>query len=484
MSAADDDPLAQLTERLRDEDLAPGTLVGEYRVEHKLGEGGMARVFAAVHPVLGKRAAVKVISRRLCADLHALERFRDEARAVHTIGHPNIVDTFALGTLPDGRAYFLMEWLPGESLAQRLATGPLALVEALEILEQICDALAAAHAAGVVHRDLKPDNVFLVENSDGRASLATVGSPASLTPSGLATPETAARARPATRPARVKLLDFGIAKLAAADVTLPRTRSGAMVGTAGYMSPEQARGKPVDARTDLYALGAMTFEMVLGQLPFSGESAIDVLAEHLASPPPRPRSLWPDIPAALDAMILGLLEKSAADRPPLDDVRRTLATLRAQPLPLRRHRARRPWVLPAALLTLALSATAVLFVLLHPEPKPQPKPAPVPAPIVVPEARAPEPQPPALIVQTDAPDATILVDGHPIAAGTRAALDRPGDHDLLVRAPHRRPHSERVSVAAGQTVELHVALAPVAQKPAARPRTHGAQGDYTLDPFE
>src|SRR4051794_11538369 len=161
--AVSNDPVAELVGRLRDVDLPAGTMVGEYRVEHKLGEGGMASVFAAVHPVIGKRAAVKVISRRLCADLHAVERFVQEARAVHQIAHPNIVDTFAFGTLPDGRAYYLMEWLPGESLGDRLARGPLPLADALAILDQICDALDAAHANGVVHRDLKPDNVMLIE---------------------------------------------------------------------------------------------------------------------------------------------------------------------------------------------------------------------------------------------------------------------------------------------------------------------------------
>ena len=258
-------------------DPRPGEMIGEYRVESLLGEGGMATVFAAVHPLISKRAAIKVLSKRLCADPHAVERFLQEARTVNQIGHPNIVDVFAFGTLPDGRSYFVMEWLPGETLAARLLRGPLDFQTSLEVLCQVCEALEAAHEKRIIHR-------YLV---DGRAQAAPA----------------------------VKLLDFGIAKLVDSDVTVPRTRSGVTMGTAGYMSPEQARGRALDDRTDVYALGAMAYEMLLGRLPFVGESGIDILALHLTEPPPSPRELWPEIPPVLERLLLAMLEKSAARRP-------------------------------------------------------------------------------------------------------------------------------------------------------------------------
>ena len=168
----------------REEDLRAGTMIGEYRVEGKLGEGGMATVFSATHPLIGKKVAIKVISRRLCADLHAVERFINEARTVNQIGHPNLVDIFAFGVLPDGRAYLVMEWLQGETLAERLARERMPVPRALDVLMQIVDALEAAHEKGIVHRDLKPQNIFVVERGEKTS---------------------------------VKLLDFGIAKLADSD---------------------------------------------------------------------------------------------------------------------------------------------------------------------------------------------------------------------------------------------------------------------------
>src|SRR5262249_62007551 len=137
-------------------DLAAGTVVGEYHIVGKLGEGGMGAVYASKHPVIGKKAAVKVISQELCTDPEAVERFVQEARAVNQIGHPNIVDVFSFGTLADGRCYFVMEWLQGQSLAGRLQQGRLPVREAVEILDPICRALEAAHERGIIHRDLKP----------------------------------------------------------------------------------------------------------------------------------------------------------------------------------------------------------------------------------------------------------------------------------------------------------------------------------------
>ena len=203
------------------------------RLVRLLGEGGMGAVYSATHPVIGKQAAIKVLSRSLCAEPAAVERFQLEARAVNQIRHPNIVDVFSIGKLHDGRSYFVMEWLQGCTLEARIHSGRMMLGEAAAILEQVCDALEAAHEKQIVHRDLKPENVFLVAVRGNRQL--------------------------------VKLLDFGIAKLAPGDMlrsTKPRT--GVVMGTPAYMSPEQARGKSVDHRTDIYALGGMAYHMVLG----------------------------------------------------------------------------------------------------------------------------------------------------------------------------------------------------------------------------
>ena len=279
-------------------DLASGFVVGEYRIEKKIGEGGMGAVYSALHPMIGKRAAIKVISSALGTDASAVNRFVQEARSVNQIGHPNIVDVFAFGELPDGRNYFVMEHLQGESLADRIQRAAMPLGEAIEILDQICDALEAAHENQIVHRDLKPDNVFLSAVRGGRMM--------------------------------VKLLDFGIAKLADAPGTgggVSKTRTGMMMGTPGYISPEQARGKNVDHRTDVYALGCMTFEIVCGRLPFVADSAMDIVLMHMTAQAPRPSSLWPDIPPALDDLIARMLEKDVALRPTLAEVRRVFAEL-------------------------------------------------------------------------------------------------------------------------------------------------------------
>ncbi|MGE0868535.1 MAG: serine/threonine-protein kinase [Kofleriaceae bacterium] len=278
-------------------DLRPGTVVGEYRIEKKIGEGGMGAVYGAVHPLIGKKAAIKVISAVLGADASAVNRFVQEARSVNQIGHPNIVDVFAFGELPDGRNYFVMEHLQGESLADRLGRAPMPLGNALEILDQVADALEAAHEKQIVHRDLKPDNVFLAAVRGGRTM--------------------------------VKLLDFGIAKLSTGEGEggIAKTRTGMMMGTPGYLSPEQARGKNVDHRTDIYALGCMTFEIVCGRLPFVADNAMDIVLSHMTAPPPRAREFWAEIPAPLDELINQMLDKDAAKRPSLAALRTAFAEL-------------------------------------------------------------------------------------------------------------------------------------------------------------
>ena len=292
--------LATQQHPLSDEDLPPGSQAGEYVIERKIGEGGMGAVYGAKHPVIGKRAAIKVIKRELSASAEGVDRFVREAQAVNTIGHPNIVDVFGFGMLPDGRSFFVMEWLEGESLRDRIQR-PLAFAQVLEVLESIATALQAAHDAGVVHRDLKPDNVFLAR---------VKGSPAP----------------------RVKLLDFGLAKLqGAGGGAVNHTRTGIVMGTPLYLSPEQAKGARVDAATDIYSLGAMAYEMGAGVVPFLAESAVEIMAMHISAraEPLSQRAPW--LPPMFEQLVFRMLEKDPRNRPPIGEVVQQLQYMRAQP---------------------------------------------------------------------------------------------------------------------------------------------------------
>jgi len=282
-------------------DLAAGTTLNEYTIETKIGEGGMGAVFSAVHPLIGKRAAVKVLKKELCEDPITLERFIDEARVVNQIGHPNIVDVFAFGTLPDGRSYFIMEWLKGESLRERVERGSLNYLEAAGILNSLAQALVAAHEKGIIHRDLKPDNVFLIEDRTGAIP-------------------------------RVKLLDFGIAKLVRQDQSVSRTATGAMIGTPQYVAPEQAKGHSIDARVDIYSLGCVSFELLTGRPPFVADNAMEMVAKHLMEPPPRPSQFQP-VPKELDDLVVAMLAKNRDERPSLAEITSTLEAIQRTPAP-------------------------------------------------------------------------------------------------------------------------------------------------------
>jgi serine/threonine-protein kinase len=267
--------------RLPADVLSEGVKIGEYRVEKMLGEGGMGQVYAAKQPVIGKRVAVKILKAAFSNDAELVRRFLGEARAVNKIGHPNIIDIFSFGQLPDGRQYFVMEFLEGETLGERIAREPLEPEEAKRLLIQACNALEAAHRERVVHRDLKPDNLWI--------------------------------ARPKHGASFIKVLDFGIAKLIETEM-VNVTQTGVTMGTPMYMSPEQCIGQNVDHRTDIYAMGAMLYQIFAGRLPFDGRTFAEVVAQQLTAVPAPPSQFRP-MPAKLEQLILACLEKDAGKRP-------------------------------------------------------------------------------------------------------------------------------------------------------------------------
>ena len=261
-----------------------GAAAGSYRVIGKISEGGMGAVYRAEHSLIGKVAAVKVLLPELSMNRDVVARFFDEARATTQIRHPGIVEVYDFGYLPSGQAYLVMELLEGEPLSQRIACrGRMGESESAHIVRAVCGALAAAHAKGIVHRDLKPDNIYLVTDPE-------IGE-------------------------RPKLLDFGIAKLAHGQDPSNKTRTGTVMGTPTYMSPEQCRGAgDVDHRADLYALGCILYEMVCGRPPFVAEGAGEVIAAHQLVEPDRPRKHAPGLSAEMDRLLLRLLAKRPEDR--------------------------------------------------------------------------------------------------------------------------------------------------------------------------
>ncbi len=268
-----------------DADLQPGQVVGEYRVEGKLGEGGFGAVYRAVHPLIGKTAAIKLLHRQFSSNPQMVSRFVAEARAVNQIKNRNIIDIFSFGAFDDGRQYYVMELLDGKTMDAYLKEkGRLTPEEAMPVLRGVARALDAAHAAGIAHRDLKPENVFLLFDDDGT-----------------------------TFP---KLLDFGIAKLLGDAAAGHKTRTGSPIGTPHYMSPEQCRGRNVDHRTDIYSFGVLVHQTLTGEVPFDGEDLMEILVKHTSGPVPRPSEVCPDLPPALDAPVLAFLEKSPENRPP------------------------------------------------------------------------------------------------------------------------------------------------------------------------
>jgi serine/threonine-protein kinase len=471
--------------------LEPGALVGEYRIERILGEGGMGIVYAGLQPDIGKKVAIKVINKNLQEDPITAQRFVQEARAVNQISHKNIVDIFSFGMLPDGRQYFVMEYLEGRTLRRQLdERRALAYPQVFSILWQMADALEAAHDANVVHRDLKPDNVFLVPTRSG--DIVT------------------------------KLVDFGIAKLMdpGQGQVVAQTQAGVLLGTPLYMSPEQAMGRRVDARADLYALGVIMYEIFTGRVPFYTESYLEALQLHITATPQPPRQLAPMVPE-LERLILALLEKDPAHRPQNAGVVKvalqtcsqlmcgTMAAPQApgmgaaQPLrapppaPLAQGapwqsppmglpgvqelptpaasyyaspgrtapggmpRSRRPIVI--TLLTCAAAmAGLIIFLIARNTGAP-------PAPTAIQTSSPPAPpasHPAALtgtfIVHTNVTNATFYLDDKQVATGTGDAtmpdIDPSKAHQIRIEAPGRKPETRTLDVDPGETQEIKVPL--------------------------
>jgi serine/threonine protein kinase len=256
--------------------LTESVLGGRYRVEARIGSGGMGEVYRGVDTVLDRTVALKILLPQFARDVSFVDRFRREAQAAARINHPNIVGVYDTGS--DGETPFIvMEFIEGRTLADFMSGGGrFTAIHAVEVAEKICDALAFAHAAGVIHRDIKPANVMV------------------------------------TRKGEVKVMDFGIARIVAGPQTAPQT--SAVLGTAAYISPEQAQGQPVDGRSDIYSLGAVLYEMLAGRPPFTGDSPVAVAYKQVNEAPTLPSVSNSDVSPLLDAVLMRALAKNPANR--------------------------------------------------------------------------------------------------------------------------------------------------------------------------
>ena len=261
-------------------------LADRYRVLDLIGKGGMGKVYLAEHVALGKRVAIKVLNPAYTHRPDQVKRFLREAQAASTIGHENVIDVIDFGEMPNGSVFFAMEHLQGEDLGKLLKRGPLQWSRARRILLQICRALQAAHARGIIHRDMKPENCFIIHRNGMRDF--------------------------------VKVLDFGIAKFLEENrqVSHTLTQAGALIGTPEYMAPEQVQGEPADVRMDIYALGCIMYQLLTGQLPFSDKTMFGVLSQQVNVRPVPPRQLTPeaDIPPEVETIILKAMEKERPNR--------------------------------------------------------------------------------------------------------------------------------------------------------------------------
>jgi serine/threonine protein kinase len=367
--------------------LSPGARLGSYVVREAMGSGAMGDVYRAEHTLIGREVALKVLRPAFAQNARGLERFFAEAQAVNRVKHPGVVEITDL-FVEDDVPCIVMELLRGETLGQALSRGPLPSGTLREVGAQIAVALDAVHKAGVVHRDLKPDNIFLCGDDD-------------------------------TAPLRVKLLDFGVAKLGQAPLGRGRTAVGSIIGTPEYMAPEQLAGKAVDARADTYALGVVLYQAATGVLPFRGDSFGELVVKHLTLAPPLP-SRHADVPRDLERVILALLQKDPGDRPgSLVDVAGALRGDVHLAPPRRRPRA--VWMAAAAAVVLVAGGAVAAFGgfdASSPEPALVVESAPTPTP---PAPSTPPPEP--TLTSTNA-DTAPAVDPPPPPASPRTARPR------------------------------------------------------------
>jgi serine/threonine protein kinase len=263
-----------------------GQTIGNYKITAKLGEGGMGVVFLAEHPVIGKKVAMKAIHPELSRNAEVVSRFMIEAKSVNQIGHEHIVDISDFGTTPAGEFYFVMEYLQGQAMAERLKSVTKMLApQALNIAGQVADALGASHDHGIIHRDLKPENIYLVARGSNKDF--------------------------------VKVLDFGLAKLTGRgdEKVSHKTRTGSVMGTPFYMAPEQCEGKAsIDHRADIYSLGVILFEMLTGKVPFGGEGYGEIIVKHITMAAPSARAIEPTLSPAIDALLFRAMAKNPDHR--------------------------------------------------------------------------------------------------------------------------------------------------------------------------
>src|SRR5215210_7378083 len=257
------------------QDTLIGTLFdGRYRVIRRLGSGGMANVYLAEDEELGRRVAIKVLDEKHANDEQFVERFRREAKNAASLSHPNIVSIYDRGEA-EGTYYIAMEYIEGRTLKDLiLARGPLPVERAVSYARQILGAVRLAHRKGIVHRDIKPHNVLV--DTDGR----------------------------------LKVTDFGIARAGASQMT----EAGSIIGTAQYLSPEQARGAPVDQRSDIYSVGVLLYELLTGSVPFTGDTPVEIAMKHLSAVPEPPSKKRPDVTRGIDLAVVRALAKDPADR--------------------------------------------------------------------------------------------------------------------------------------------------------------------------
>jgi eukaryotic-like serine/threonine-protein kinase len=448
-------------------------LDGRYKIEKVLGEGGMGIVYKAVHTALGKPLAIKVLRPEVSKNEEIVMRFKQEAQSASQIGNPHIIDISDFGTLADGSTYFAMEFLTGRSLTAALAEKQFTTERTVHVVRQIADALGAAHEIGIVHRDMKPDNVQLLDRGGAKDF--------------------------------VKVLDFGIAKVGGSTSKL--TQAGQVFGTPHYMSPEQCAGTNVDHRTDIYAVGVILYEMATGKVPFDADNLMGILTKHLYETPIAPHELAPpvDVAPAMEAIILKCLQKKpeqryqsmaelSADleavargltpRAVIDKVERAAASgpqtltgvearvsLATGPIEIRKSRT--PMFAAAGLAAVVLLGAGVFMMRGKHDDTQQPTAATKPAEETpaqptaanAPEAEKPTPPPPSMVTVTSYPANAEIYQEGALVGNSPYALSKPEngkDVKLELRLPGYDSKVVTISAATGSSIGVN--LAPKAEE--------------------